>query len=176
MRLLNRLMRRWRWRHSRRARPWIANALIGAVAQKRDIRGQRAHRRWQCAQAPAFIVLFRRRRGGAGTVWPSLLCAGLLGAACLIVLWPDVGGAQGRCAEGRTVASQCVNAVLAENARLSAIIFAQPKISLTAFPVLPSGDANYRYPNQLIPDPLKPSATGTPIVMAPPPPPPPPIP
>ena len=42
-----------------------------------------------------------------------------------------------------------------------AIIFSQPKISQTAFPVLPSGDRAYRYPNQLIPDPLKPSPIGS---------------
>jgi hypothetical protein len=161
MQLIARLLRRWKRRDVRRTRPWIANAIIAAVAQEQN-GGRRPARGWQCAQAPALVVLFRRRRGGNGS-WPSLACAGLLATACLMVLWPGAAGAQGRCAEGRTASGQCVNAPLAENARLSAIVFAQPKISLTAFPVLPSGDANYRYPNQLIPDPLKPSATGTPL-------------
>jgi hypothetical protein len=39
------------------------------------------------------------------------------------------------------------------------IIFSQPKLSYTAYPVLPSSDGLYRYPNQLNPDPLKPSRT-----------------
>ena len=33
----------------------------------------------------------------------------------------------------------------------AAVIFSQPKISLTAYPVLPSADRLYRYPNQLNP-------------------------
>lgn len=160
MQPITRLLARWKRRRVRRTRPWIANAIIGVVAQQ-DSCDRRARRGWQCAQAPALVLLFRRRTGGSGS-WPSLACAGLLATACLMVLWPGAAGAQERCAEGRTASGQCVNAPLAENARLTAIIFAQPKISMTAFPVLPSGDANYRYPNQLIPDPLKPSATGTP--------------
>lgn len=170
MQLIARLLRRWKRRQVQRKRSWIANAIIGAVAQQDRCEG-RARREWQRAQAPALVTLFRRRRGGNGP-WPSLACACLLTTACLTVLWPDAAGAQARCAEGRTASAQCVNAALAENARLSAIVFAQPKISLTAFPVLPSGDAKYRYPNELIPDPLKPSATGTPLAAPPPAPPP----
>lgn len=34
------------------------------------------------------------------------------------------------------------------------MIFSQPKISYTAFPVLPNADTIYHYPHQLIPDPL----------------------
>jgi hypothetical protein len=41
--------------------------------------------------------------------------------------------------------------------RQQSIIFSQPKISQTAFPVLPADDLLYRYPHQLIPTPLKPA-------------------
>ncbi|HWK96136.1 MAG TPA: hypothetical protein VNR39_12000 [Pseudolabrys sp.] len=70
--------------------------------------------------------------------------------------------AQTRCAEGRTTGGQCVDEQLAASTRQTAIIFSQSKISHTAFPVLPSQDARYRYPNELIPNPLPPAGTGTP--------------
>jgi hypothetical protein len=44
----------------------------------------------------------------------------------------------------------CVNAQAVAAARRLAVIFSQPKISQTAYPVLPSSDSSYRYPNQLI--------------------------
>lgn len=69
------------------------------------------------------------------------------------------------CAEGR-LGSECVNPRLAESARRSAVIFSQPKLSYTAFPVLPSYDSVYRYPNQLNPDPLKLSPMG-PFILGP---------
>jgi hypothetical protein len=47
--------------------------------------------------------------------------------------------------------------------RQTAIIFSQPKISYTHYPVLPSLDWKYRYPNALNPNPLLPSATGVPL-------------
>jgi hypothetical protein len=68
----------------------------------------------------------------------------------------------GPCSEGRTISGECVNAGLAESMRQTAIIFSQPKLSQTAYPVLPGGDWLYRYPNQLIPDPLLPPARATP--------------
>jgi len=43
---------------------------------------------------------------------------------------------------------------MAKSALQAAVIFSQPKISFTAYPVLPSADRLYRYPNQLIPDQL----------------------
>ena len=45
-------------------------------------------------------------------------------------------------------------------ARQAAIIYTHPKISYTSFPVLPSDDSKYRYPNQLNPSPLQPSPIG----------------
>jgi hypothetical protein len=42
----------------------------------------------------------------------------------------------------------------------SAVIYSEPKLSTTHYPVLPSLDWIFRYPNQLNPDPLKPSPTG----------------
>jgi hypothetical protein len=91
----------------------------------------------------------------------------LLMLACSLALWAGTASAQVRCKEGRLTKELCANASLATAMREVAIIFSQPKISQTAFPVLPSGDRAYRYPNQLIPDPLKPSPVGTPIVPAP---------
>jgi hypothetical protein len=44
----------------------------------------------------------------------------------------------------------CVSSIAAANARRVGVIFSQPKISETAFPVLPSEDGHYRYPNQLL--------------------------
>ena len=72
--------------------------------------------------------------------------------------------AQVRCAEGKTASGECVNAGLATVMRQIGIIFSQPKLSQTAYPVLPANDRNYRYPNQLIPDPLKPAPTAGPPV------------
>ena len=91
----------------------------------------------------------------------------LLMLACSLALWAGTASAQVRCKEGRLTKELCANASLATAMREVAIIFSQPKISQTAFPVLPSGDRAYRYPNQLIPDPLKPSPIGTPIIPAP---------
>jgi hypothetical protein len=68
-----------------------------------------------------------------------------------------------RCDGGRTADGECVNRELTTSARQSSVIFSQPKISHTAFPVLPSVDNLFRYPHQLIPDQLPVTPTGTPI-------------
>ena len=84
--------------------------------------------------------------------------------ACLTAVICTLSGtalAQQACPEGRTATGQCVNAGLALSMRQDAIIFAQPRISATAFPILPSADWQYRYPNNLIPPQQSPSATGT---------------
>jgi hypothetical protein len=77
---------------------------------------------------------------------------GLL-AASMLLLVPVTANAQGKCPEGKTASGECVNPGFADSMRQAALVFAQPKISFTAFPVLPNADINYRYPNQLIPDP-----------------------
>jgi len=79
--------------------------------------------------------------------------AGLLAGA--VALLPGAASAQVRCPEGRTSTGACVNPALAEASQQTAIIFAQPKLSYTAYPVLPTGDRLYRYPNELNPDPLR---------------------
>ena len=84
---------------------------------------------------------------------------GLL-AASLLALSPIATNAQDKCPEGKTASGECVNPGFADNMRQAALIFAQPKISYTSFPVLPVQDWTYRYPNQLIPNPLRPSANG----------------
>jgi hypothetical protein len=86
----------------------------------------------------------------------QILYAGLLTTLC-IPLAAGVANAQVKCPEGKTLQGECVNMALATSMRQSAIIFSQPKISQTAFPILPSADRLYRYPNQLIPTPLKPA-------------------
>jgi hypothetical protein len=91
------------------------------------------------------------------------LSAGLVTAFVALVGAPNTIHAQGNCPEGKTAAGQCVNAALAEALRQNAIIFSQSKISQTHYPILPVDDPRYRYPNGLIPDPLKPSAVGTPL-------------
>lgn len=94
----------------------------------------------------------------------------LLGAAAIAAAFAPVSaGAQASCPEGRLPGGQCVNPALADTMRQLSIVFAQPKISETAFPILPSGDSIFRYPNSLIPDPLKPSSSG--VGATPPPPP-----
>jgi hypothetical protein len=73
---------------------------------------------------------------------------------------------QSACAEGTAASGECVKPQLAQAARQAAIIFAQPKLSYTAFPVLPSSDSFYRYPHELIPDPLKAAPLG-PFILGP---------
>jgi hypothetical protein len=68
--------------------------------------------------------------------------------------------AQAVCTEGRTAAGLCVNPGLAASVQQTGIIFSQPKISYTAFPILPSGDSQYRYPSNLLPDQMMPRAAG----------------
>lgn len=86
--------------------------------------------------------------------------AGFFTALCGLVASAGAAPAQVKCPEGRALNGDCVNPALAAAMRQAAIIFAHPKISYTAFPVLPSADGMYRYPNQLNPDPLQPSPIG----------------
>ena len=102
----------------------------------------------------------------------------LMGTVAIASL-PNAASAQAKCAGGVAVNGDCVNEAQAIAAIQSAVIFSQPKISLSAYPVLPSLDRIYRYPNQLNPSQLPPTRIGTrplppPPVITPPPPPPPP--
>ena len=76
-------------------------------------------------------------------------------------LLSDLAVAQSSCPDGRTASGECVNAGLAESMRQAGVIYSQPKLSYTAYPVLPALDFVFRYPHQLNPDPLKPSSGGT---------------
>jgi hypothetical protein len=80
--------------------------------------------------------------------------------ATALVLLPHAISAQPRCVAGHAANSDCVNEALAFVAIQAAVIFSQPKISLTAYPVLPSADRRYRYPNQLNPNQLVPTRVG----------------
>ena len=89
-----------------------------------------------------------------------LIATGLLVAVCGLA--PGAVMAQGACPDGRTGSGRCLNPGFAESQRQIGVIFSQPKISYTHYPVLPSLDRRFRYPNELNPDPLKPSPTGIP--------------
>jgi hypothetical protein len=82
---------------------------------------------------------------------------------CCLSLLSGVAGAQVKCPEGKSWNGDCVNPALGAAMRQTAIIFSQPKISETTFPVLPADDLLYRYPNQLIPSPLKPAPAFSPV-------------
>jgi hypothetical protein len=86
-----------------------------------------------------------------------IIRTGLLAAVFCLLFLPSTTNAQVKCPEGKTAAGDCVNPALAAAMRQAAIIFSQPKLSQTAFPVLPADDLQYRYPHQLIPSPLKPA-------------------
>jgi hypothetical protein len=81
---------------------------------------------------------------------------------CALALSWSGAHAQGTCPEGKATNGNCVNPGLAFMIRQGSIIFSQPKISKTAFPVLPVQDLQYRYPNQVIPDPAKPTPAYSP--------------
>jgi hypothetical protein len=141
-------------------RSWMAGAIINSIGV-RSRGAENGDRRWQCTRAPAFVRIFRRTRRYDRSSIKTLLYAGALATMCVAVFWPAQSNAQARCGEGRTSAGQCVDAALAGAMRQVAIIFSQPKISYTAYPVMPSADVRVRYPHQLNPDPLKPSSIGT---------------
>src|ERR1044072_8653368 len=84
-----------------------------------------------------------------------LASAVLLAIAVLVA--PGAAQAQGSCPDGRTATGQCINPQFADAMRQNAIIFSQPKISYTHYPILPSFDWKYRYPNSLNPNPLTPA-------------------
>src|SRR5260370_13242166 len=89
----------------------------------------------------------------------------LLAAGAIVALASGAVSAQEHaCSSGRTIGQECVDPGLLTLALQSAVIFLQPKISHTAFPLLPSADRMYRYPNQLIPDPLCITPVRTPTV------------
>ncbi len=75
----------------------------------------------------------------------------LIAAAAAFIALPGAASAQSRCSAGQAANGGCVNEAMAMAAIQAAVIYSQPKISLTAYPVLPSADRIYRYPNQLIP-------------------------
>lgn len=97
----------------------------------------------------------------------------LLMTTTAILSLSNAASAQMKCSRGQAANGDCVNEVLAASAVQAAVIFSQPKISLSAYPILPRLDRIYRYPNQLIPNQLPPTRVGTPPPVITPPPPPP---
>jgi hypothetical protein len=43
------------------ARPWFANAILNSVEDRRAD-GASENQQWQCARAPAIVLMFRSRR------------------------------------------------------------------------------------------------------------------
>jgi hypothetical protein len=85
-------------------------------------------------------------------------------AAILMTLVAStLAGAQEKCPEGRATAGDCANPGLIAAARHTAIIFAQPKISQTAYPVLPAEDPRFRLLKELTRDRPITGATAAPI-------------
>ena len=91
-----------------------------------------------------------------------MIKASLFAATCVLVSGAAL--AQGACPEGRAANGQCVNPGLADTMRQVGVIYSQPKISYTHYPLLPSDDWNRRYPNELNPDPQQPAITLSPLV------------
>jgi hypothetical protein len=146
-------------RHTVEGRSWLANAIINSVAAKSAVDDLPRER--QTVQAPAIVRYFgRTRRAARSSAFSLMLRATILSEACLLSICFSGSDAQAGCGEGKTTGGQCVNSGLAETARQAAVIFSQPKISQTAYPVLPSSDTRYRYPHQLNSVPLKASTTG----------------
>jgi hypothetical protein len=96
----------------------------------------------------------------------NMLARAVIALAAALVAAPGATHAQANCPEGRTANGQCVNPGLAQAMQQNAVIFSQSKISTTHYPLLPSDDTKYRYPNQLNPDQAKPSSAGPPPVPA----------
>lgn|SRR6185437_8668647 len=76
-------------------------------------------------------------------------------AICSVTVLMSIVEAQVKCPAGSAINGACADESMAKSALQAAVIFSQPKISFTAYPVLPSADRLYRYPNQLMPDQLR---------------------
>lgn len=98
----------------------------------------------------------------------SIVLSGVASAFVAFLLSPGSILAQANCIEGTTATGQCLNPGLAQASRQTAIIYSQPNISQSHYPVLPNDDFNFRYPNALNPNQLKPSTVGTPVPPPPP--------
>jgi hypothetical protein len=87
-----------------------------------------------------------------------------LAALAMNALAVPVAIAQQACREGRTASGECIRPGLAADLRQRSLVYAQPKISQTALPIMPIWDYRYRYPNGLIPTPLKPAPKAGPWI------------
>jgi hypothetical protein len=89
----------------------------------------------------------------------AVAVSGMLATALSLPLAPPAF-ARTKCDGHVTAQGDCVSREKAAHARRSAVIRSQPKSSESAYPVLPSEDTDYRYPNQLNPDPNRPTRIG----------------
>jgi hypothetical protein len=69
--------------------------------------------------------------------------------------------AQGACPDGRAANGECIDGGFSNAMRGASVIHSQPKISETHYPILPSQDLRFRYPNQLTTNPAQTPATAT---------------
>ncbi len=81
-------------------------------------------------------------------------------ATTSLLFLPNGASAQRKCSAGLAANGDCANEAAARAAVRTAVIFSQPKISTTAYPVLPSSDRLYRYPSQLTTTPFIPPPVG----------------
>lgn len=84
----------------------------------------------------------------------------LIAAAASFALSPLAGSAQAACAFGHAANGDCVNETMATAAITAAVIFSQPKISFSAYPILPQRDLLLRYPHELNPTQFPPTRVG----------------
>jgi hypothetical protein len=73
-------------------------------------------------------------------------CIALNAALLAIATMASAARAQTPCPDGKTFTGACVKGELGESVRKQVFVFAQPKISYTAPPVLPSEDGIYAIP------------------------------
>jgi hypothetical protein len=71
-----------------------------------------------------------------------------LAALSVLVTLPAGANASVRCLEHKTMSGRCIDPT--QSVRQDGMVFSQPKISQTAYPVLQSNDSRYRYPNNLL--------------------------
>jgi hypothetical protein len=91
------------------------------------------------------------------------MLAAFIASLAVPVCLPGAAAAQQNCPEGVAANGECVNAATNSLMRQTGIIFSQPKISYTAYPVLPGLDLLYRYPYQLNPPQQQPAGRGCPL-------------
>jgi hypothetical protein len=74
------------------------------------------------------------------------LFGALILASCWVTVFAGAASAQQNCPEGKTWNGDCVNPGLAATTAQTGSALAQPRISQTSSPILPTNDWSNRYP------------------------------